>query len=665
MFPPSIHPNGEEVAWESQGDVPSVEWNKLRFHAGLAAFLAVCIRMWPATGTRDETSMALAGALLSAGLSADHADRAAKFVAEMAGDEEYEKRGKAASTAEKIARGEPVTGLPRLVDLLGLPDACVKTIRKWLLIKSEPLDLKPTPGNRKAIEYLSSELVRVVDESEQALIEARTEIYQMNGRLVRPVSVEGTSFGGVARTSGALVLRDVNPYWLLEAFMRAADYYKPMANKNGDVRPVPCQPPMPVAHHYLSREGGWKVPILRAVVETPTIRPDGTILQTDGYDPASGLLVNLRGVSFPPIPDEPTENDAREALAKLKDIISEFPFEERENGSPSRSVTLSAVLTAVSRRALRTAPMHAFTAPTMGTGKSLLADIVSIIATGRPAAIMSQGKSEEEDEKRYLSVLMQGDPIVVIDNIDRPIQGDAICSILTQETWQCRQLGTNRQAQVATNALFIATGNNLEFRKDMATRAIQCRLDAKVENPEARRFKRNLRSELPALRAELVVAALTVLRAFVVAGRPGAAELKQFGRYEEWSELIRGTLVWLGEPDPCDTRAEIMDRDMAREEQWALLKAWHERLGTSCCYTANQVIMSGEEGDDFFLKFAIENVCPRGVSARSLGRYLSKIDGRIVGGLRIKLIPDKKHGGSYRLEECDGFEPQQLDMSLW
>jgi hypothetical protein len=260
---------------------------------------------------------------------------------------------------------------------------------------------------------------------------------------------------------------------------------------------------------------------------------------------------------------------------------------------------------------------------------------------------------------------MQGDPIIVIDNVDRPIEGDAISSILTQEEWQSRQLGANKLIRVATNALFLATGNNLEFRKDMATRVIQCRLDANVEAPEARRFKRNLRKEVPAMRAELVVAALTILRAFVLAGRPGATELTPFGRYEEWSDLVRGALVWLDEADPCDTRANIEGRDSAREEQSALLSAWYYRLGVERAYTASEVLMHSNDGEDYILKNAIEAVCPRGVSAKSLGRYLSKMDGRIINGLKLKLIPDKKNGGSYRLEAQATHEPVQMDIELW
>ena len=52
-----------------------------------------------------------------------------------------------------------------------------------------------------------------------------------------------------------------------------------------------------------------------------------------------------------------------------------------------------------------------------------------MVATGRLATAMSQGANEEEDEKRLFSVLLQGDLILLIDNVRRPIQGDALCTI--------------------------------------------------------------------------------------------------------------------------------------------------------------------------------------------------------------------------------------------
>ena len=191
---------------------------------------------------------------------------------------------------------------------------------------------------------------------------------------------------------------------------------------------------------------------------------------------------------------EPSYEDALHALTVIKDeVLIGFPFvpdDELGDQSAARSVALSAILTGCVRKSLRTAPLHAFSAPTMATGKTLLCNVVSMIAVGRGAAAISQGRTEEEDEKRLFSILRQGDPVILIDNIEQPVHGDALCTILTEATWQCRVLGVSENQTVSTSALFLATGNNLEFQGDVTTRVIMGRLDAGVEAPEKRSFSR-------------------------------------------------------------------------------------------------------------------------------------------------------------------------------
>jgi hypothetical protein len=53
---------------------------------------------------------------------------------------------------------------------------------------------------------------------------------------------------------------------------------------------------------------------------------------------------------------------------------------------------------------MSTAPLIGFTAPAAGTGKSLLVDVMSVLATGRLMPVLSQGKNEEEFEKRWALV---------------------------------------------------------------------------------------------------------------------------------------------------------------------------------------------------------------------------------------------------------------------
>jgi len=269
---------------------------------------------------------------------------------------------------------------------------------------------------------------------------------------------------------------------------------------------------------------------------------------------------------------------------------------------------------------------------------------------------MSQGATEEEDEKRLLSVLMQGDPVVVIDNVTRPVTGDALCSILTSETWQNRKLGSNDQIRVPTQTLFIANGNNLQFREDMSTRAIMCAMDAKMEQPEKRTFAVDLRVEVPKRRGDLVAAALTVLRAYVVAGRPGAGDLEPFGRFEQWSALVRGALVWVGEADPCATRAAVAVGDSAREELALLVAAWEKAFGVGKRVKARELVRradtfqgdGGQGADD--LAEALRAACPRGVNAHSVGLYLGKRAGRIVRGRRIVKCADEKDASTFWLE---------------
>src|SRR5262249_52764754 len=162
---------------------------------------------------------------------------------------------------------------------------------------------------------------------------------------------------------------------------------------------------------------------------------------------------------------------------QLNKLLVGFPFVD----DAAKAVALSSILTALCRRTLRSAPVHGFDAPTPGTGKTLLANIPNQILTGRKSTAVSQGGDEAEDEKRLLGILMRGDPVVLIDNLKRPIAGDALCTVLTEPPWQCRLLGANTQVHVPTNVLFEASGNNLEIAGDMTRRALVCRLDARME----------------------------------------------------------------------------------------------------------------------------------------------------------------------------------------
>jgi Bifunctional DNA primase/polymerase, N-terminal len=154
---------------------------------------------------------------------------------------------------------------------------------------------------------------------------------------------------------------------------------------------VAVDAPENVARTILARAGEWGFPSIAGVISTPTMRPDGTILIREGFDPATRLLLVAPPV-MPTIAERPTRGDAMTALATIKDLLVEFPFV----GAVDRAVALSAIITPVVRGAFPVAPMHSAKAPVAGSGKSYLFDVAAAVAIGQIMPVMAAGSSEEE-----------------------------------------------------------------------------------------------------------------------------------------------------------------------------------------------------------------------------------------------------------------------------
>jgi putative DNA primase/helicase len=365
-------------------------------------------------------------------------------------------------------------------------------------------------------------------------------------------------------------------------------------------------------------------------VHTPFLRADGSLCEQPGYDPASGLLFKPDRESFPPVPREPSKDDALAALATLEQLLATFPFV----GEADRAVALSAILTALDRRAMATAPLHAFTSPTAGTGKSLLVDMVATLAIGQLMPVISQGRTEEELEKRLGAALLAGDVVISLDNCEHRLESTFLCQALTQEKLNIRMLGLSRNVETPVNATIFATGNNLTIAGDLIRRTLLCSLDAHCERPELRTFDVDAIKTARAERGRLVAAALTVLRAWQIARERETLSLPPFGSFEQWSCRIREPLVWLGGADPCSTIVRVRDSDPAREALWAVVMQWDQHLGHEQAYTIQEVIKLAAPEADFQAALVAVAASRTGllVSNDRLGRWLKKVQGKIVNG---------------------------------
>lgn len=122
VFPPSIHPTGEDYEWNSQGEPAAVEIDVLITAVGRLAAASLLARAWPERGARNKASLALSGGLLRAGWDEDAVKDFVIAVAEAGGDEEAADRTLSiTATKDKLDQGSTeVTGWPALAGMIGI-----------------------------------------------------------------------------------------------------------------------------------------------------------------------------------------------------------------------------------------------------------------------------------------------------------------------------------------------------------------------------------------------------------------------------------------------------------------------------------------------------------------------------------------------------------------
>src|SRR5205823_2822954 len=87
---------------------------------------------------------------------------------------------------------------------------------------------------------------------------------------------------------------------------------------------------------------GWYFPVLEGIVSTPTLLPDGSLLERQGYDKATGLFVAYNN-TYRPLKPHLTRDDGLKALKILKKPFGDFLFEDT---SPANlSAVIAAILT--------------------------------------------------------------------------------------------------------------------------------------------------------------------------------------------------------------------------------------------------------------------------------------------------------------------------------
>ena len=307
-----------------------------------------------------------------------------------------------------------------------------------------------------------------------------------------------------------------------------------------------------------------------------------------------------------------------------------------------RAVAISGLLTALVRGSLPTAPLCLVRAHAPGTGKSYLVDVVAAIATGRLCPVITASKNEEETEKRLGTIILSGIAIVSPDNCVHDLSGQLLCQLTERSSVKIRILGRSEMPECECHTMVFATGNNILLKGDMVRRGLGCNLDALTERPELRAFKRNPLHQALTDRGTYVAAVLTIIRAYLTAGAPTVCGA--LGSYMAWSKMVRGPLVWLGQPDPVASMESARQEDPVLATIREFFDLWLNYLELDQSYTAGEIIETacgtpacGDFNPQPFKELLLRVATgDKGtVSAKRLGWWLRGINGRVVAGYRL------------------------------
>jgi hypothetical protein len=381
---------------------------------------------------------------------------------------------------------------------------------------------------------------------------------------------------------------------------------------------------------------------IEAVVQTPCLLKDGSILQEPGFNPAHGLMYKPNQ-GYLTVADAPTLQDAQAAAQRLYEVVIDFPFITPHH----RSVWLAAVLTMLARHSYRgPTPLFFFDGNTSGVGKSLLIDSVGYITLGRRVAKMAYPPNNEEMDKRLTTVIRNATPIQLLDNVDnnKEFGFPSLDAAITGGTWDSRILGKSESTgEMDITTMFCATGNNLKLgtSADAARRLAYCRIVYSGEDPSTRTGFRH--EDLPGWiqenRASLVKDALTILKAYHTAGRP-KPPIPKWGSFEAWSDAVRAPIAWLGEPDPMGTRKEMAEQaDTARDKYLIVIEGWRSLAGDDWMTITEMLERVGQRtSEDCPMLDALDHVLDerRGRLPAIIGKELSRYLNHNVGGLELQ-----------------------------
>jgi hypothetical protein len=343
------------------------------------------------------------------------------------------------------------------------------------------------------------------------------------------------------KDDGKLSLRIISNEQMRFILNRKVNWYK---NKGEDI--VPALPPMYVIKDMLN-DPNPPLPYLSRIVEHPVFSAEGSACASKGYSEKTRCYYSAHSdLEIPPVSDAPEPADINKARLTIEELFYDFPFVSQSE----RANCVGLVILPFVRELIQgQVPFHLVESPTHGTGKSLLARVLTYPALGRDIEFGTLPQSEDEFRKRITAVLIDNPSFVLFDNVSKVVSNQ-LAAAITSPAWTDRILGGPIMAHIPVKCIWLATGNNPILSSEIARRTIRIRMDAMTDKPWQRDTSKFRHSDImgwvKSNRGELIWAALTLGNAWIAAGRPEPKGIKLLGGFEEYRKVIGGILEVAG-----------------------------------------------------------------------------------------------------------------------
>jgi hypothetical protein len=434
-----------------------------------------------------------------------------------------------------------------------------------------------TPDNQRAGIIINNAQLRDVTRESMAALHA---LPATNDRLF----VHFSQLSRVVRNEDDRpIVQQMNIAAIKGDLSTAADFYRIRKDQKTDETVLTAvSPTNEIAEQILALPpSDWRCPSLKGITEVPLVKPDGTLLDTPGYDKKLKVFYDpSEDLKDLHIPEECTQEDAVKSAETLKHLIAEFPFE----GEADIANMLGLFITPFIRYAFKgDIQLALLDATNPGTGKTYLAQLAAILATGTQTEARSQKADDDEWRKFILAVLLKCPQMVLIDNVRGTLAAVSLEAALTSETISDRLLGVSKDVSATNTAVWMVTGNNLLIGGDLSRRCFRIRLIATDANPDERDNYEisDILNYCQEHRKEYVVAILTMIKAWFQAEKPApSVRISKADSFGPWIKMVGGILDFAGVQGWQQNRDELRSKNNEEAKEWEqFLNAWTECYG--------------------------------------------------------------------------------------